>query len=221
VAMTATPATWRVAVHKGDVLSVTATYDAARASWYESMGIMVVWMADTPAAGEGAPPDPFVTAVDAPGVLTHGHLPENDHHGGTPDPTYHDLTGAPSVPASSTVSIFSFIYGQGDLLNSADVPTVAPGGSITFDNADAPLGNGEWHTITACRAPCTASTGIAYPLADSDVIFDSGQLGKGGPPTANRTTWSTPSDLKAGTYTYFCRIHPFMRGAFAIEPPTT
>ena len=48
--------------------------------------------------------------------------------------------------------------------------------------------------------------------------FDSGQLGTGGPPTVDTVTWSTPTDLDPGTYTYFCRIHPFMRGAFAIEP---
>ena len=53
------------------------------------------------------------------------------------------------------------------------------GASITFDNLDAPLGNGIWHTITACKAPCNRSTGIAYPLADGDVTFDSGELGIG------------------------------------------
>ena len=57
---------------------------------------------------------------------------------------------------------------------------------------------------------------MAYPLADGDVIFDSGQLGVAGPPTAGRTTWATPTDIAPGTYTYFCRIHPFMRGAFRI-----
>jgi hypothetical protein len=30
----------------GDVLSTSATYDTSRASWWESMGIMVAWMAD-------------------------------------------------------------------------------------------------------------------------------------------------------------------------------
>ncbi len=33
-------------VRKGDVLSVSATYDTRRASWWESMGIMVTYMAD-------------------------------------------------------------------------------------------------------------------------------------------------------------------------------
>ena len=49
--------------------------------------------------------------------------------------------------------------------------------------------------------------------------FDSGELGYGPPgltPAANRNSWSTPKTLKPGTYTYFCRIHPFMRGAFRV-----
>ena len=36
-----------------------------------------------------------------------------------------------------------------------------------------------YHTITACKAPCTATTGIAYPLANASVQFDSGELGFG------------------------------------------
>jgi hypothetical protein len=34
------------------------------------------------------------------------------------------------------------------------------------------------------------------------------------------TTWKTPTTLSPGTYTYFCRIHPFMRGAFRVVPKT-
>jgi plastocyanin len=29
-------------------------------------------------------------------------------------------------------------------------------------------------------------------------------------------TWSTPKNLPPGTYTFYCRIHPFMRGVFRI-----
>jgi hypothetical protein len=57
------------------------------------------------------------------------------------------------------------------------------------------------------------------------VTFDSGELGYNGnhgavgnAPAAGRATWQTPKDLPVGTYTYFCRIHPFMRGAFRVEP---
>jgi plastocyanin len=34
-------------------------------------------------------------------------------------------------------------------------------------------------------------------------------------------TWKTPKNLKPGTYTYFCRVHPFMRGAFRVVPKVT
>ena len=220
VSMTATLEDWRVAVRKGDVLSTTATYDSSRASWYESMGIMIVWMADTlNAADTLAAADPFTTAVDGPGELTHGHLAENDNHGGGVDTKYKyvDASQLPSQPAASPIDISDFIYAQGDMLRADPIPTVQAGGTITYNNVDAPLENGEWHTITACKAPCTGATGIAYPLADADISFDSGQLGDAGPPTAGRVTWSTPSDLPPGTYTYFCRIHPVMRGAFRIS----
>jgi len=34
-------------------------------------------------------------------------------------------------------------------------------------------------------------------------------------------TWKTPKNLRAGVYSYFCRIHPFMRGAFRVVPKKT
>ncbi|MDO8391927.1 MAG: hypothetical protein Q7V57_15735 [Actinomycetota bacterium] len=213
VSMTATTPDWHVQVRKGDRLSISATYDSGLASWYESMGIMVVWMGEP----GGTADDPFTTKVDTPGMLTHGHLAENDNHGGESDPTYLDLTQLPSAPASARVAIQDWLYTEGDMTFSASVPTVRRGQTITYDNLDADLGNGQWHTLTACKAPCNKSTGIAYPLADGPVIFDSGELGNGGPPTADRTTWSIPTDLAPGTYTYFCRIHPMMRGAFRVE----
>ena len=213
VSMTATMPDWRVEVKQGDKLSTTATYDSSRASWYESMGIMVVWMGEP----GGEADDPFTTAVDRPGMLTHGHLPENDNHGGEPDERYLDLTALPSAPASEVIPIQDWVYVEGDMNYAESVPTVKPGQTITYDNLDANIGRGQWHTLTSCAAPCNLSTGIAYPLADGPVIFDSGELGLGGPPTANRTTWTIPDDLPEGTYTYFCRIHPIMRGAFRVE----
>ena len=212
LAMTATPSTWRAAIKVGDTLNVSATYETKQASWYESMGIMVVW------AVEGSDgPDPFTTKVAVPGALTHGQLPENRNHGGEAT-DLPDATTYASRPALPTVPIAIWIYTQGDLhVGQNVVPTVKPGQTITFDNLDAPLDNGQWHTITSCKAPCNKSTGIAYPLADGPVIFDSGQLGTAGQPTANRNTWTTPADLPSGTYTYFCRIHPKMRGAFRVD----
>jgi hypothetical protein len=223
VAMTATPKTWRVNVNPGDVLSTTATYDSKRASWYESMGIMVTYMA---AGHHGV--DPFVTPVDKPGRITHGHLPENDNHGGGAlDFSANPLT-MKSGPATGVVGIKDFLYRQGTFLaggRAARPPVVKAGRSLTFKNLDDYPSRPVWHTITACRAPCNRETGIAYPLANGPIEFDSGQLGvnsllpgrrRGGPPTAGRISWETPKSLRPGTYTFFCRVHPFMRGAFRV-----
>jgi plastocyanin len=213
VAMTTTPEAWRVAVHPGDVLSVHATYDTSKASWYEVMGIMVVWATD---GTDGA--NPFQQNVNLPGVLNHGHLPENNNHGGQPG-VLGDPTTFAVGPAATSLSISDFTYELGDFSEGpAPVPTVKQGQTLTFTNLDAPKGPGIWHTITACEAPCNASTGIAYPLANADIQFDSGELGTAGPPTAGTVTWATPATLPTGLYTYFCRIHPFMRGAFRVLP---
>ena len=209
VSMTATRNDWAVAVQPGDVLKISATYDTSRASWYESMGLAVVWMYNGPGGD-----DPFVTKVDKPGVLTHGHLPENNNHGGKKT-TLKNPTKVASGPATAGVDISHFLYGASDLTARKPIATVAQGQSITFDNLDAD-GQEVWHSITSCKAPCTATTGVAYPLADANISFDSGQLGDGARPRSGTDTWSTPADLPVGTYTYFCRVHPFMRGAFRV-----
>jgi plastocyanin len=217
VAMEATPPEWRVGVKRGDVLSVSATYDSRRASWYEVMGIMLV--AFHPG---GTGPDPFAVKVDVRGQVTHGHLKENRNHGGAisglRDPRR--LLAAP-VPAGGAVAIQGFVYSRGDLLRTGRrgrPPAVRQGRSLQFVNRDAR--RGIQHSITSCRAPCNRATGIAYPLADGPVRFDSGNLGfgpAGMTAAANRDTWKTPRALRPGTYTYFCRVHPFMRGSFRVR----
>jgi plastocyanin len=216
VAMTATPETWRVGVKKGDVLSVSATYDTRRASWYESMGIMI--SAFNPG---GTGPDPFATKVDVPGQVTHGHLRENRNHGGAFGglPDARRLLAAPPA-RSRSVPIRGFLYGQGDLGltgRKGRPPTIRPGQRIRFVNRDAK--RNILHTITSCKAPCSGATGIAYPLANGPVRFDSGNLGfgpQGRTAAAQRISWKTPRSIRPGTYTYFCRVHPFMRGAFRV-----
>jgi plastocyanin len=216
VAMSVTPDNWRVALKKGDVLSMNTTYETKTASWYESMGIMVLWMAFNSDGASGGV-DPFTTPVDVQGVLTHGHLAENNNHGGAPDPKhYKDVTKLPSreVASGTVLPIADFAY-EGDMAFATAIPTIKAGGSLTYSNADA--GKGIPHTLTSCKAPCNLSTGIAYPLADGVPRFDSGELAQIGPPSNGQLTWSTPKNLPPGTYTYYCRIHPFMRGAFRVE----
>jgi hypothetical protein len=221
VAMTFTKPDWRVHVRKGDTLSVSSTYDTHRASWYEVMGIIDPLWYTTDAAVAGK--DPFTERVDWHGVVTHGHLPENDNHGGTGQPVLPDVTRMLAGAATRTVDIREFIYAQGDLSLGGRPPTVRQGGTLTFRNLDSPKGgdpeNAIYHTITSCRAPCNKSVGIAYPLADGRATFDSGELGYGprlATAAANRVTWRTPRNLAPGSYTYFCRVHPFMRGSFRV-----
>lgn len=218
VAMTNTPASWRVNVKKGDVLSVTGTYDSSRSSWYESMAIMPVAIA--PGVSQGV--DPFATNVTTTGPVNHGHLAENDFHGGNsiglPD-ARSMIAGA--TPSGQQVNISGFLYRRGNMSVTGVTgrpPTIKAGQSITFNNLDAT--QTIYHTITACAAPCNKQTGIAYPLANGRPDFDSGELGFGpkfATAAAQRATWQTPKNLKRGTYTYFCRVHPFMRGAFRVR----
>src|SRR5215216_1573546 len=219
VSMTVTPPQWRVQLRKGDVLSVSGTYDTKRASWYESMAIMPTIFDP---GGTGV--DPFTTDVDVEGQVTHGHLAENNGHGGgrlsgLANPL--ELLSRP-VPGGGAVAIKGFVYGRGDLSSTGKrgrPARVRAGRGLKFVNRDAK--RTIFHTITACKAPCNRTTGIAYPLANGDVDFDSGELGfgpRGFTAAANRDTWTTPKRLKAGKYTYFCRVHPFMRGAFEVTP---
>jgi plastocyanin len=217
MAMTATPPDWRVQLRRGDVLEVTGTYETKRASWYESMAIMPLAFA---AGDTGA--DPFTTKVDVPGRLTHGRLAENSNHGGAfsglPDPR-RILSTAP--PDGGRITISNFLTARGDINvtgRRGRIPTVRKGRSLTFVNRDA--NRNIFHTITSCKAPCNRTTGVAYPIANGRDVFDSGELGRGPvgfTPAANRVTWKTPRDLAPGTYTYFCRVHPFMRGAFRVK----
>jgi plastocyanin len=224
VSMTATKPNWRVALRAGDIVRVSSTYDVRRASWYESMGIMVTFFAQGRQPGAK---DPFTDGVDATGLLTHGHLPENNNHGGSPLSGLPDATSMLSGPPTNNVNIKDFVYGRGDLGltgRSGRPPVVKRGHSLTFTNLDSlpstSLRESKYHTITACKAPCNRTTGIAYPTANANIQFDSAELGYGPAtltPASNRHTWSTPKSLPRGTYTYFCRIHPFMRGAFRVR----
>jgi plastocyanin len=219
------PGPWRVGVQAGDTVSVHATYDTRRADWYEVMGIMPVAYYNGTLPSDTTVKDAQADDIPQDEVLTHTHLSENDNHGGDP-------TGAPnplsllSAPApNNTVGIQSFAF-QAVPSTGPSVPTIEPGQALTFRNYDAVPNTNAFHTITACKDPCTGTTGIAYPIANGPVTFDSGELGFnnnvpgaiGNAPAANRDTWQTPKDLPTGTYTYFCRIHPFMRGSFRVEP---
>jgi hypothetical protein len=111
------------------------------------------------------------------------------------------------------------------------MPTVPLGSDLTFFNEDAVID--VYHSATSCEYPCTGPTGTAFPLANGrtsagrDLDFDSGELGFGLPyiGAAKQTfDWDLEITEDAGfqpgeVVTYYCRIHPFMRGAFEVGEP--
>jgi plastocyanin len=218
LAMTHSPPDWRVGVRRGDKVVISATYETELASWYEGMGLMgSAWMP----GGRG--PDPFADPPPTSGVLTHGERPETANIGGEPTGLVDPRTLPDGSTVDDVVTVAGFAFTPGNVGTSGPIgnpPVVRKGRELRFENADAATQT--YHTITACKAPCNRSTGLAYPLADGEVDFDSGVLGYGvrevGAPTRNRHEYALDTtQLDTGTYTYFCRVHPFMRGAFRVR----
>jgi hypothetical protein len=101
------------------------------------------------------------------------------------------------------------------------------GSRLRFANLE---GAAIYHTVTSCAFPCLGRTGAAFPLADGETSqgrtldFDSSELGIGTPeigPAKQELTWELPVTADEGykpgeIVTYFCRIHPSMRGAFEV-----
>ena len=108
------------------------------------------------------------------------------------------------------------------------MPTVPLGSTLKFYNEDAAID--VYHSATSCAYPCTGQTGVAFPLANGrtsigrDLDFDSGELGYGIPGigAAKQTyEWDLAVTPEHGyqpgeVVTYYCRIHPGMRGAFEV-----
>ena len=216
MAMEFTPPDWRVAVRKGDTLRLSTVYDTQRAWVYEAMGIMLMYYTQ-----EDPGADPFTEKIATSGEVTHGHLAAASNHGGGPARMPDPSTLPDGATVQDSVGIANFVYTPGDTSAGGQLglpPVVDPGKPLSFFNFDASAQVP--HTITACRPPCNRTTGISYPLPDAEVQFDSGQLGYGTPEFSafvQRADWRTPDDLDPGTYTYFCRVHPYMRGAFRVR----
>ena len=239
VSMEATRPNWRISLKGGDTVYINATYDVRKASWYESMGILPLAVSNSPDPAAADPfddPAEFNAMVGAGGVVTHGHLPENAdtkarNNLNLPDPRKLRSKGK-KVPTGG-IDIKSFTYSKGGYSATRRFPTrlmrppsVPPGSTVTFNNLEALPGTSNsdqvWHSITSCKAPCNKGSGIGYPLAAGPIKFDSGQLGFGtfisSEVTTQSSTYTTPPLTKPGkTYTYFCRIHPVMRGSIRVR----
>ncbi|MDQ3741049.1 MAG: hypothetical protein M3389_08920, partial [Actinomycetota bacterium] len=126
--------------------------------------------------------------------------------------------GEPRKVPAKQVTIANFAYQPGNRTAGSGAPgeiaTIKQGESLTFVNADQTANIR--HTVTTCPWPCNGPYVGNYPLADGR--WDSGTMGydpiDGGNPDPHS---ETPKDLAKGRYAYFCRIHPWMRGAFEVE----
>ena len=238
VSMGVTRPDWRISLKEGDTVSINVTYDVRKASWYESMGIMPLLVSTAP---DPAAKDPWEDAAavkamyDAGGILTHGRLPENIDKKARKNLKIADprkLRSKGRRIGDNGIEIDGFGYSLGGFSAFRDFPTnlmrppkIQPGQSVTFTNYDAlpEMSDNEqaWHTVTSCSAPCNQGSGIGYPLARGKIKFDSGQLGYGTGSSVEVTTgnnvYTTPPLTTPGkTYTYFCRIHPYMRGSIRV-----
>ncbi|MGH2978446.1 MAG: hypothetical protein ACRDLQ_02255 [Solirubrobacterales bacterium] len=236
---------WGVRVEPGDVLRSNVTYDTTHQSTYENMGIAIALLAPDE---NGSPTAPGIDAFTAPkdesdgcpsggleastptlcdkGQVTHGHYKENGNHSG-PSGTWN----APRGQETDQVGIANFLYTPGDLstISMTGVPTVKLGTTLNFTNIE---GMSIYHTVTSCGFPCMGGTGSAFPLADGETSagrpldFDSSELGIGTPeigPAKQELRWQLPVTQQEGyepgeIVTFFCRVHPSMRGGFEVVP---
>jgi plastocyanin len=142
-------------------------------------------------------------------------------------------------PMVSDIYSAGFTYGAADfgVVDATGIPRVKRGSPLTFWNLDS--SSKVYHTFTACRYPCSGPTAVDYPLADggngkpSDPMnFESMEVGYGMlfEPSKSQVGGSEPYDeqwmrngiewtftpTRDGTYTFFCRVHPGMRGVFKV-----
>jgi plastocyanin len=235
---------WGVQVKPGDILRSNVTYDTSVQSTYEDMGIAVTLFVPNKPDGTPQAPgvNPFQAKADtsdgcksgglkAPrptlcdkGLPTHGHYPENGNYGGAQG-EWNAKAGSPTTD----VGVVNFQYQPGDLsmVSMTGVPTVKLGTNLRFTNLEGGL---IYHTATSCAFPCLGRTGAAFPISDGrtstghPIDFDSSEMGVGVPaigPAKQALDYQLPVTPERGfqpgdVVTYFCRIHPGMRGAFEV-----
>ena len=172
------------------------------------------------------------------GQVTHGSVKESGNAGGC------GRGGCPGLPKKrgrvvDSISSAGFTYGEADLgvIGELGIPRVRKGEPLRLWSWDA-LAK-VYHTYTRCKEPCTGPTGVAYPIASGGtgsskdrMDFDSSEIGFGllYEPAKSQIGGSDDYDDQwvrdglywdfkpnnTGTYAFYCRVHPQMRGAFKV-----
>jgi plastocyanin len=179
---------------------------------------------------------PSDTMLCVRGQVTHGHYATSGNHGSCATFTCAGFEEA-ALPGPLVTDIrwANFTFGESDatMVKLLGVPRVRKGDTLTFWNADA--AGYIPHTATACAFPCTGPVTVDHPISNGSyairtpagyqiagqIDFDSTELAYGIGP-AGKLSWAlNTSSMNEGIYTYFCRIHPAMRGAFEVVPAST
>jgi hypothetical protein len=179
------------------------------------------------------------------GGPTHEHLPESGNFSGgsrgCDDGSCPEVaSNAPDGQITDEIISVAFTYGNADMgtISALGIPLLRKGEPARFWNYDTAAR--VWHTYTRCAYPCTGPTDMAYPIADGGtgdpddhMDFDSAEIGYGTfvepangqiPNSSDKSPdqiardglfWEFTPD-EEGVYTFYCRIHHNMRGAFKV-----
>jgi hypothetical protein len=220
------------ALHGGPGLDVFSSNVSLNPGFPDTATPTPGWLTPTCHPNNVASRGPLVLCMR--GQVTHTHLREASTFGGT---SISPLGAAPSDQFVSQIAAVAFTYGQADLavIGATGIPKAHLGQPLTFINFDTVAD--VWHTFTSCRNPCTGTYGLNYPTAygsghSNGADFDSTEIGYGlffSPASGqlggqNKDTgqalqdglFATFTPKVPGIYTFYCRIHPSMRGAFDV-----
>ncbi len=215
---------WRLHIRKGDRISINGIYDSSEFAFPDAMSYFGFYV------DQSAKPSPCkVELVDRPKasrseVLSTTLNRKWEHHA-MPTCTKCNDTEAPLPepgPETNIIHIAGHTYFPGNLGSEGPVlgpPVIKKGETLTVINEDY-AGAAVRHTVTTCKAPCNGEYVANYPWHDG--VLDSGALGEmyqdGYQTTRTEPRWEfDTSNLDAGYYAYYCRLHAWMRGSFYIE----
>ena len=227
--MEVTNPAFRAPIHEGDRIRIAGIYENKRHGWYDVMTHQGFYIDESQPpegrckpylVGPTAKKQPKVDPRDGVKNRSWGHHATDKVCGrrfGAP-PCDRPMEDQPPGVETNSVTISNFQYQPGDqsLSGAQGAPVrVQEGTSLNFFNFDQALNIR--HSVTTCRWPCNGPYVANYPLPDG--TWDSETLGfdiiDGG---STNPSAMTPPDLDPGKYSYFCRIHPWMRGAFEVVP---
>ena len=225
VSMTATKPGWKVA-RQGRATGSTCRPPTTRAR-RPGTSRWGSWSSSSPTATGPRRRTRSRRSIDTHGLLTHGHLPENDNHGGKPRPACATRATLLQRTAHEQRRHQGLRLRRRRLQPARQARPPAggarrgsrsPSRTSTRRRRSRPSSR---RTTRSPRARRPVPRPRASPTRSPTRRSSSTRASWATAPPASRprrtaTRGTTPKSLKPGTYTYFCRIHPFMRGAFRV-----